>query len=144
MNKFFQDNGYLSDHGKKALSEFKKALMEVLSSPEVKEMNEAEFMTLQANLGHLVDNEMSKEAGNRREEVVRLNSMSDENFEAFLAEKYGPEYMLKAGLTKAELDRSMQSFHRRISAAMEEGFAIRNAVIDQTSLPSFDPGLRFK
>lgn len=144
MTKWFQENGYLSDHGKEALAKFKTVLTELFSLPEVKDMNEAEVLTLQANMLNLISRQVSGEILSRKEEVVRLAALSDEHFDSFLAEKYGPDYMLKASLTKAESDRSLESFSRRIKKAMEEGLAIHKAVVGQTSLPSFDPGPRYK
>jgi len=59
MTKMFKENGWLSEEGKKVLQPLHDGLMEVMSSPEVRNMSVQELRTLQANLAKLVGDTMS-------------------------------------------------------------------------------------
>ncbi len=59
MNKMFKENGFLSEDGKKVLQPLHDGLMEVMSSPEVREMSVQELQVLQANLAKLLGDVMS-------------------------------------------------------------------------------------
>ncbi len=59
MSKMFQENGFLTEEGKKVLQPVRNGLMEVLSSPEVVAMSVQELQVLQANLAKLIGDTMS-------------------------------------------------------------------------------------
>ena len=59
MSKMFKDNGFLSEEGKKVLQPLHDGLMEVMSSPEIRNMSVQELQVLQANLAKLIGDTMS-------------------------------------------------------------------------------------
>lgn len=61
MTKMFQENGFLSEEGKKVLQPLHDGLMEVRSSIEVRNMTVQELQVLQANLAKLVGDFISNE-----------------------------------------------------------------------------------
>ncbi len=54
MTKMFKENGFLTEEGKKVLQPLHDALMEVMSSVEVRNMSVQELQVLQANLAKAV------------------------------------------------------------------------------------------
>lgn len=59
MSNMFKENGFLSEEGKKVLQPLHDGLMEVMSSPEIREMSVQELQVLQANLAKLVGDAVS-------------------------------------------------------------------------------------
>lgn len=143
MSKWFKENGFLSDEGKKALAGLKETLEGVLASPEGRDLTDNELQALQANVANMVGNLFSNTLQARSEESKMLDRMTDEQFELYLFEKYGDNWML-VSLTKQEQIRSSAAFARRIEKAFAEAYEIRQAVIANTPQINIDPNLRFK
>ncbi len=143
MSKWFKENGFLSDEGKSALAEFSEALNGVLRSPEGQDLTDSELLALQANMAKIVGDLISNTLQARSEETKMLNHITDEQFESYLQEKYGDNWML-VGLTKQEQIRLSASFARRLEKALAEAFDIRQGVIASTPQVRIDPNLRFK
>ncbi len=143
MSKWFKENGFLDDEGKKALAGLKEALEGVLASPEGKSLSDNELQTLQANVANMVGNIFSNAIQARSEEAEMLNHMTDEQFDSFLQEKYGNQWMLTV-LTRQEQLRSSAAFTRRLQKAFAEALEIKQAVIANTPQVRIDPNLRFK
>ncbi len=143
MSKWFKENGFLDDEGKKALAGLKEALEGVLASPEGKSLSESELQTLQANVANMVGTAFSNALQTRSEEAEMLNHMTDEQFDSFLQEKYGNQWMLTV-LTRQEQLRSSAAFARRLEKAFAEALEIKQGVIASTPPVYIDPNLRFK
>lgn len=148
MNKWFRENGFLSDEGKEALKDFQSALNEVLSSFEVEDMTVSGLQTLQSNMSKMVGDAISNLLQARLEvEVDKQNNplwkLTDEEFYASLKEKYGERWML-VGLTKEELSRCPKPSKEDVKRVMDEAREIGQAIIANTYPVVIDPNLRFK
>lgn len=88
-NKWFRGNGFLTDEGERALTDFKYGLETVMSTDEVRNMTVAEVQTLQANLAKKVGDAVSNHLTRRLREAAALAEMSDGEFDAYLTDKYG-------------------------------------------------------
>lgn len=144
MSKYFKDNGFLSEDGKKLVQPVHDSLMEVLTSKEVRhEMSEAEIMTLGSNLAKAVGDHISELLFAKRQPSNQYTDMSDEQFEAHLKAKYGDKWMLVA-LTKEEFARLPKPSDEEIKEAWQKGIQDREAYLKNAPSLHIDPGLRFK
>lgn len=102
--KFFDDNGFLSEDGKRMLLEFNTAIENLIATDEVDDMSEAEIRAmgsvLSKNIGDAVANRISR----KLQEKNKLTAMSEKDFEAYLKNKYGDNWFFMT-LTPEEFDR---------------------------------------
>lgn len=59
MSELFKENGFLTEAGQKALSQFKGTLEDLLSSKAVKDISESELRALGCNLASIVADAVS-------------------------------------------------------------------------------------
>lgn len=143
MNKYFKDNAQLTDEGKQVLKPLSEALEQIFGTQTVKDMSVQEIETLASNMAKMVADFVFDKKIVKNEIVKKFNEMTDEQFEAYLKAKYGPQYML-VGLTKEELDRVPPLSKEDLKKAMEEGRQAYKAVYESRSGVRLDPSLRFK
>lgn len=135
MSKMFRDNGFLSEEGKQVLQPLHDGLMEVISSKDVRDMSVAELRTLGANLAKAVGDVISEQIYARSQVSKRFESMTDEQFEAYLRAKHGDRWMFVT-LTPAELERCPKLQQQEIENILKKS---------AETLPHFPiHGVRFK
>lgn len=88
-SKWFKGNGFMSEEGERALTDFKYGLEVVMSADDVRNMTVAEVQTLQANLAKKVGDAVSNHLARRLREANALAEMSDKELDAYLTDKYG-------------------------------------------------------
>lgn len=106
MNRWVKETGFLTEEGEKAVQDFRHALDSLLNQPEAQAMGEGELRTLGCCLQNIVGNTMSNCIRAEKQDANHLNSMTDEQFDKYLQDKYGDEWMTKA-LPPEEIKRAM-------------------------------------
>ena len=145
MNKYFTDNGFLSEEGKKLVEEFNFGLATTLMQDAVRNMSEAEISTLGCNLGKCLGDTISNLIQSKSQSKNKFIAMTDEQFEAHLKERYGERWML-VSVTKEELDRVKMMVvmsDEKIREAWDQGLKDREAALSHVS-QVIDSGLRFR
>lgn len=120
MSKWFQENGFLSEEGKRALIEVRDELENVLGQDEVREMSVQELQTLQCNLMKMVGDAMSQKIAYRQQISNEYAHLTDDQFYAYLQEKYGSLWQFMS-LTPEELARIPPLSEEDIKKALEQG-----------------------
>lgn len=143
FEKFYKENGFLSEEGKQLLAPVAEALSKVFSSLDVREMSESQLRILGSSLQHLVGEATSNVIQNKNEITRRFESMTDEQFEAFLKVKYGDKWML-VSLTPEEFARIRPISREEIEKALEEGRKAAEEYYRNVPAVRIDPGLRFR
>jgi hypothetical protein len=146
MNKYFTDNGFLSEEGKKLVEDFNFGLAVTFMQEAVKSMSENELRTLGANLGKIIGDLISDTLLARVLLKNELDAMTDEHFTAYMKAKYGKNWML-ISITDEEFGRvkKMDSMSdAAIDQALKEGAEAREQYLKNTPSFHIDPGLRFK
>ncbi len=151
MNKFFKDNGFLSEEGEQLTGDFRSALTKLFARrDDVHKMSVSELQSLGANLAKMVGDAVSKQiqvlddkARNKAALARKLADMTDEQFYAFMTAKYGDRWQL-VSITDEELERCPRMSEEQMQKVMDEALAIRQAVIAGTPIVMVDPKLRFK
>lgn len=142
MNKYFTENGFLSEDGKKLVEEFNSGLVATLNQAGAKNMSEAEIRTLGCNLGKILGDTISNLLQTKSDSKNSFSVMTDEQFEAHLKNKYGARWML-VSVTKEEFDRvkiMVTMSDEKMKEAWEEA---REAALSHVS-QVIDSGLRFR
>lgn len=106
MSRWVKETGFLNEEGEKAMQGFKRALEELLNQPEAQAMSEGELRTLGCCLQNIVGNTMSNTIRTAKQNTGPLFSMTDEQFDKHLQDKYGADWMLKA-LEPDEMKRAL-------------------------------------
>lgn len=106
MNRWIKETGFLSEEGDGAVMDFKIALNRLLLQPEVQAMGEIELRTLSCVLHNLVGNIMSNHMRAEKLAAGPFDSMTDEQFDKYLQDKYGAEWMTKS-LQPEEIKRAL-------------------------------------
>src|ERR1017187_9288398 len=104
-SKWFKENGILSNEGEKAMIEVRDELDNFLDHDEVEDMSVSELQTLGACLANFVADRIHKKIIRRHQMHNRLEAMTDEEFYAYLKEKYGDHIWQFCTLTPEELAR---------------------------------------
>jgi len=107
MSRWVKETGFLNEEGEQAVQGFKDALEMLLNQPEAQAMSEGELRTLGCVLQSIVGNTMSNRLRGERQNATPFDSMTDAQFDAYLQEKYGAEWMTKC-LTAPEMRRAMK------------------------------------
>ena len=119
MSKLFKDNGFLTEAGQKALSQFKGTLEDLFASKLVKDMSEAELRVLGCNLASIVGDAISNRLQAKRNVTKKFQAMDDKQFQAYLVAKYGDNWMFQS-LTPDELDRCPKLQFQEIENILKE------------------------
>ena len=143
FEKFYKENGFLSEEGKKLLAPVAEALSKVFTSVEVREMSESQLRILGSSLSHLVGETTSNFIQSKAEVTRRFESMSEEQFEAYLKAKYGDKWMF-VSLTPEEFARVRPISKEEMDKALEEGRTAAEEYYKNVPAVRVDSGLRFK
>ena len=146
MNKYFTGNGFLSEDGKRLVEDFNFGLAGTFLQDAVKNMSETELRTLGANLNKIISDLISNTILAKNNLRKELESMTDDQFVAYMKAKYGKNWMLLS-ITDEEFNRvkmldSMSD--EAITKALEEGTEAREQYLKNTPSLHIDTGLRFK
>jgi hypothetical protein len=101
---FFNDNGFLSEEGKRMLLEFNTAIENLMATDEVDDMSETEIRALGSVLAKIVGDVISNRISRKLQENVKFEAMSDDDFETYLKNKYGDNWVFMT-LTPEEFKR---------------------------------------
>jgi len=139
MSIYFKENGFLTPEGEMLLVTFKGAIESLFDSFEVQDMMESEIRVLGSVMTNMVGNTVSKHVSAQKQDSGRFAEMTDEQFDAYLKEKYGSLWMC-AALSEEELARCPILSKTEIRGAIEEG--MRDSMPDSPMM-QVDPRLRF-
>lgn len=106
MSRWVKETGFLNEEGEKAVQGVKDALETLLNQPEAQAMGEGELRTLGCVLQNIVGNTMSNCIRTKKQNAGPFDGMTDEQFEKYLQDKYGAEWLTKA-LLPEELRRAI-------------------------------------
>jgi predicted house-cleaning noncanonical NTP pyrophosphatase (MazG superfamily) len=120
MYKIFKEDGTLSLYGKKVFEQLHYTLSEKIASPEVRALTHNQLLILKSHLSQLVGDLISEIALDKKQSASYLSSLTDEEFEAYMKNKYGEHWEFEA-CTPEELDRVKPISKEELEAAMEEG-----------------------
>lgn len=98
------DDGKLTDLGKEVFGKFASQVEEFITNSSFKYMTSSEIQAIGVLMSSIVGNSISNHMQIKYEFSEKFNKMSDEEFEAYLLNKYGPNYMLTS-LTSEEYER---------------------------------------
>jgi|SRR5579885_730370 len=143
FEKFYKENGFLSEEGKKLLAPVAEALSKVFASADVREMSESQLRVLGSSLAHMVGETTTNVIQSKAEVTRRFEQMSDEQFEAYLKAKYGDKWML-VSLTPEEFARVRPLSKEEIEKALEEGRKASEEYYRNVPAVRINPGLRFR
>ena len=102
--KFFNDNGFLSEDGKRMLLEFNTAIDNLLATDEVDDMSETEIRAMGSVLAKTIGDAIANRISRKLQEKNKFESMSDDDFEVYLKNKYGDNWAFMT-LTPEEFER---------------------------------------
>jgi hypothetical protein len=102
--KFFNDNGFLSEDGKRMLLEFNTAIENLMTTDEVDDMSETELRAMGSVLSKIVGDTITNRISRKLQETDKFTAMSDIEFESYLTNKYGNNWVF-VSLTPEELSR---------------------------------------
>lgn len=144
MNKLFGENGFLNKDGEKFLEDFKRSLKDILSSNDVGMMTTAEVRLLGSVLSNITGDAISKVIINRSELSEVYNTMTDEQFDKHLREKYdtGNDSWCFKPLEPEEETRGRQMIHNKINSLLQEG--LKNIPLPQHNGIIISDRKRFK
>ena len=142
MSNWFKENGFLSDEGKEALSNFQKILENVLTLSKSIGMSEQEIQLLQANMTKMVNDHVSNFLQLKRAELKKFNDMTDEQFEAHLKEVYGKKWMF-ASLTQEEVSRASSMLERAVNKLLVDRDGDLNNLLNRQSGVRLDTNRKF-
>lgn len=120
MSKAFDEKGNFSEEGKRLCIDLRYGLEQLMSSDEVKEMNENELHILGGLLAKMVGEAVSNRISFKRHLQGSLDAMSDEQFESYLKEKYGTIWNLVT-LTEEEYRRCPTLSQEKIEELLKKG-----------------------
>lgn len=104
-SKWFKENGFLSDEGDKAFLEVKTELENLLDTDEVRDMTISELQTLGSCLAKLTADRIHDKIVHRQRMTSELETMTDDQFYAYLKDKYGEHVWQFCTLSPEELAR---------------------------------------
>lgn len=139
LNKLLSETGFLTSEGK---AEFEKAL-----APAVKDIlslatSENECNMLGSTLVQYVAEMISVRRSRIKETASKFDAMSDVEFEQYLKDKYGENYLF-VSLTDEEMRRVPRLSKETIEKAIAEGLHASESASNNIPAP-VDSGLRFK
>jgi hypothetical protein len=120
MYKIFKEDGTISFYGEKVLRPLNDSLMELIASPEIREMTPNQLLILKSYITQVVGDIISERSLAKKQIANYLLSLTDEEFETYMENKYGEHWEFEY-CTPEELDRVKPISKEELEAAMEEG-----------------------
>ena len=122
-NKWFKENGFLSEEGNGLLLDFRTALDNIMESDDIHDMSDNELLILQSNMTKLVGDAIAKQLSHRQVRSAKIEAMTDEEFDAYLHDKYGDSWFVH-GLEPEELARAKRIAYVNVEKAFAEMQAV--------------------
>ena len=107
MNRYFKENGQLSPEGENLLVTFKSAIEMLFDTDECQDLTATELRMLNRNMLSMLNDRFSRRFAIKAQRETQLQELNDEEFKAYLDEKYGTIWELTGleGLTEEEVRR---------------------------------------
>ena len=138
MKKFsdlVQDNGSITEDGRKLLEPLSNALESILYTPAMRELSDVDLKLFESVLFSKISEAVSKKMTHKKTNT--FDYMSDEQFSIYLKNKYGEGRSCLKSLTKEEFDRLPPIPDERIKEIIN---AAREARIScEEATPHFHP-----
>jgi hypothetical protein len=106
MRTIFEDNGQLSEEGKRIFLDFNYGLGQILNSDQVLDMTETQLQTLGIHLLKMIGDTITNRIARKRQFDAKLQAMTDQQFEVYLKDKYSEHWNIHS-LEEEELRRAM-------------------------------------
>ena len=113
MSKLCKETGFLNTEGKEVVQEFSKTIDKLLASPVVNEMSSAEIRTFGSNLAAILADKLSFFLQEKNNIKSKYDSMSDDEFEGYLQNKYGKNILFTI-MEPEEMARYQPLFQKKI------------------------------
>lgn len=139
----FVGNGELGEDGKRLIADFRYGLTQIMESFELEALSENDLRVLESNLHKLVGDAFTGKISYLLQVDGKLQAMSDQEFEAYLQEKYGSIWR-ETPLTPAELRRVRVPSHTEFQQALEQGRKEAELVRQAEGSSIINPGLHFR
>jgi len=116
----FNENGSLNDLGKQLISGLVGSIEMLFNADTIQDLSDEDLRLLGANIQSIIGNAISKQIVNKEKISKTFNSMSDEQFEKYLENKYGAMWRFMS-LTAEEFERVPRFAEEEIVKAIEQG-----------------------
>lgn len=104
FSKLYKENTFLTEEGKQFLAPVQEALDKVFASSVGRELTITQIRILGSTLAHMVGEKVSNTIQERSDVTATLDSMNDDEFKAYMANKYGEKWIFHTATTE-ELER---------------------------------------
>lgn len=138
--RFFKETGFLTTEGESLLLGIQGALESLFDTEEVQDLSETEVRLLGSNIMNMVADRVSRRMAFKKQIDNQFSAMSDQEFDTYLEDKYGPRWMLMT-LSEEEIARCPLLSKEKIKEAIEQGLRESQPGYH---LPPIISGLRFK
>jgi hypothetical protein len=119
MKDLFKENGFLSEYGKEMVAPIQNRLENLLTSIEVRYLSETELRALGGVISKLVGDTIADFIAHKAEVDRKLSSMTDDEFENYMKNKYGERWMFKSASSE-ELKRCKLLAEAKIGPILKE------------------------
>lgn len=142
MNNYFNKNGTLTPEGKRLILHYTGAIDILFNTEECADLSMDELKVLQTNMLAYLNDKFARRLAHKQAIIDKLNQMSDQEFEAYLKEKYGSVWPLLT-LSHEEYARVPVLSQEKIEQLLKEG-AQRAAKVPRSGLKLPKKKLPFK
>lgn len=143
FNDLVQQNGFLTEEGRKLLEPVTDALQKVLYSSELRGATDEQIRLLGSIAMAQVADSVSQKVQRKVNIENSLKAMTDNEFEMYLKQKYGDKWNTTS-LTPEEFERCPVPSVESIKTVLEEGRKARQDAERNTPYLNIDYNRRYK